>query len=181
MRNLYFIGIILFLFSCSGQKTNDANEQMADSASVESVDESSAEDVQDDESEAQEETATEDSEDEVYIEDDDEAVPDNIVSKLVGSIGDYEVTMFYNFNTKEGSYYYNDRPNSKFKLVTKRYANAIQHFNGIYEKHIVLEEYTAKGNHTGTFDGIEYLNEYQGTFTNSKGEEFDFNLVAQDE
>lgn len=33
----------------------------------------------------------------------------------------------------------------------------------------------------GTFDGIEYLDEYQGTFTNSKGEEFDFYLVVENE
>ena len=46
---------------------------------------------------------------------------------------------------------------------------------------VVLDEYSPKGNHTGTFDG--HLQGrgggYAGTFTNAKGETFTFDLMEQ--
>ena len=94
------------------------------------------------------------------------------VVKSTGHIGPYEVTMFIDTDyTKEGDevgyYYYNDRPNTHFKLVMREYTA----LNAQGTMLLVLEERSPKGKHTGTFRGNKENRGggYEGTFTNSKG------------
>ena len=46
---------------------------------------------------------------------------------------------------------------------------------------LVLKEYTKDGHHTGTFDGFLEMRggSYHGTFTNSKGKKYKFELIKQ--
>lgn len=99
-----------------------------------------------------------------------------------GHIGPYAITFFmdasvFTAGEEVGRYYYNDRPNSVFtlKLVSNEAINA----KG--SMHVVLKEYTANGNHTGTFDGQYECRGggYEGTFTNSKGKKFRFELMEK--
>ena len=50
------------------------------------------------------------------------------------------------------------------------------HLGGFHE--VVLHEYTARGNHTGTFKGrvVTRGEGFSGTFVNSKGQSFPFDL-----
>jgi hypothetical protein len=95
-----------------------------------------------------------------------------------GKIGQYKVTLvFYTFNFDKGDvagyYYYNDRPKTRFKLVCRKNEGDPRGFNTL-----VLDEYTPKGKNTGTFRGtLEGRGDgFYGTFTNSKGERFKFDL-----
>ena len=107
---------------------------------------------------------------------------DNPLQRFEGNIGPFAITLFWNpsdFGEGDtvGNYYYNDRPNSVFtlKLVTNEAVNA----KG--SMHVVLKEYTAKGNHTGTFDGQYEARGggFEGTFTTSKGKEYHFELIEK--
>lgn len=99
-----------------------------------------------------------------------------------GTIGPYAITFFRNpadmgEGDEVGYYYYNDRPNSIFKLIQVENTP----INAKGSMHVVLKEYTANGNHTGTFDG-QYESRgggYVGTFTNSKGDKFHFELMEK--
>ncbi|MBO4328669.1 MAG: hypothetical protein J5831_04555 [Bacteroidales bacterium] len=99
-------------------------------------------------------------------------------SKYEGKIGPYDITMTIEFSSHDGDsigyYYYNSRPNTLFKLVQTQ----MEAINIHGSMHIVLDEYTPKGNHTGTFDGqFECRGDYfGGTFTNSKGKKYEFDL-----
>ena len=102
--------------------------------------------------------------------------------KFEGHIGPYAITFFmdasvFTAGEEVGHYYYNDRPGSVFtlKLVSNEAVNA----KG--SMHVVLKEFTANGNHTGTFDGQYECRGggYEGTFTNSKGKKFHFKLMEQ--
>ncbi len=109
--------------------------------------------------------------------------------KYVGKIGEYAITMYFNPNAFEqdscGYYIYNDRPKTHFRLKIKHYeAKMREDATGMpvaWGHHYILEEYTPKGNHTGTFDGIamQMGDTFDGIFTNMKGERFDFQLVQQ--
>lgn len=105
----------------------------------------------------------------------------NAQSKHTGKIGQYEITMYLGLDSHDGDsvgyYFYNDRPNTHFKLVQTE----LEAINIHGSMHLVLKEYTPKGNHTGTFDGqYECRGGYfGGTFTNSKGKEFEFELWDQ--
>lgn len=107
---------------------------------------------------------------------------DNPLLCSEGKIGPYAVTFFRNpadigVGDEVGYYYYNDRPNSIFKLILVE--NVAINTKG--SMHVVLKEYTAKGNHTGTFDGQYECRGggYVGTFTNSKGQKYHFELMEK--
>ena len=100
--------------------------------------------------------------------------------KFTGKIGPYAITLFVNLeyadeDAEVGYYYYNDRPKSRFTLRLVEYAA----INAKGSMHLVLKEYSPKGNHTGTFNGQRELrgDGYEGTFTNRKGEKFHFELM----
>jgi hypothetical protein len=98
--------------------------------------------------------------------------------EFTGKIGEYEITMKIDFADFDGDsigyYYYNSRPQTLFKLVQTEFKAINTHGS----MHVVLDEYTPKGNHTGTFDGqFECRGDsFKGTFTNSKGKKFEFEL-----
>ena len=111
-----------------------------------------------------------------------EAGEEKSLPQFDGHIGPYAITFFmdasvFTAGEEVGRYYYNDRPNSVFtlKLVSNEAINA----KG--SMHVVLNEYTANGNHTGTFDGQYECRGggYEGTFTNSKGKKFRFELMEK--
>lgn len=104
------------------------------------------------------------------------------VVKSTGHIGPYEVTMFIDTDyTKEGDevgyYYYNDRPNTHFKLVMREYTA----LNAQGTMLLVLDERSPKGKRTGTFRGNKENRGggYEGTFTNSKGQKYKFELMEE--
>ena len=102
-------------------------------------------------------------------------------SKYTGKIGEYDITMFIKLSSHDGDsigyYYYDSRPKTLFKLVQ----TDMEAINIHGSMHVVLDEYTPKGNHTGTFDGqLECRgSSFEGTFTNSKGKKFSFELWEQ--
>lgn len=107
---------------------------------------------------------------------------DNPLLCSEGKIGPYAVTFYRNpadigVGDEVGYYYYNDRPNSIFKLILVENTP----INAKGSMHVVLKEYTAKGNHTGTFDGQYECRGggYSGTFTNSKGQKYHFELMEK--
>ena len=113
---------------------------------------------------------------------DTEVEGDDPLLRSEGKIGPYAVTFFRNpadigAGDEVGYYYYNDRPNSLFKLILVE--NSAINAKG--SMHVVLKEYTENGNHTGTFDGQYECRGggYQGTFTNSKGKKFHFELMEK--
>lgn len=99
---------------------------------------------------------------------------------LEGQIGPYAITMYLqdlslmDESDIVGYYFYNDRPHSKFKLKMV----SMVAVNAKGSMRLVLNEYTPKGFHSGTFNGqYECRGDYySGTFTNSKGKKFDFTL-----
>lgn len=102
--------------------------------------------------------------------------------KFTGKIGPYAITFFVNLeyadeDSEVGYYYYNDRPKNHFTLRLVEYAA----INAKGSMHLKLKEFSPKGNHTGTFDGQRELrgDGYVGTFTNSKGEKYKFELMQQ--
>ncbi|MBQ9579231.1 MAG: ankyrin repeat domain-containing protein [Ottowia sp.] len=97
-------------------------------------------------------------------------------TKYVGSIGPYPVTLFLDLRAGGewvGRYFYDKRPQSVFRL--KAVKNEA-HLGGFHE--VVLREYTARDHHTGTFTGrvVTRGEGFSGTFVNSKGQSFPFNL-----
>lgn len=92
-----------------------------------------------------------------------------------GKIGDYPITMFLNIKDEDfvGCYYYDNRPYSVFKLQA---TSNTPHPDGWND--VVYQEYTMKGNNSGSFSGrLEGRGDgFTGTFTNSKGKNFPFEL-----
>ena len=105
---------------------------------------------------------------------------DDYDQELVGKIGPYSVSMYLeDLSSKDegdfiGYYFYDERPNSYLHL---RIASMVP-INATGSMRLVLEEYTEKGLHSGTFKGqYECRGDYySGTFTNSKGQKFEFIL-----
>ena len=103
----------------------------------------------------------------------------NAGETLKGKIGPYAITMHIDlYGGKEGqfigTYYYNDRPRTKFrlKLVKMEVINLHGSMN------VVLKEYAPNGKQTGTFNG-QYEGRgsyYEGTFTNNQGKKYKFEL-----
>ena len=117
--------------------------------------------------------------DDLEDEDVDEEEEDD-VQLLEGTIGRYPITMRLNSlsgcddGDYVGHYVYDERPGSKFSLQIV----SMEAINTKGSMHLVLKEYTSKGNHTGTFRGQYECrgDHYSGTFINSKGEKFEFEL-----
>ncbi len=105
---------------------------------------------------------------------------DDYDQELLGKIGPYSVSMYLeDLSSKDvgdfiGYYVYDERPNSYLHL---RIASMVP-VNATGSMRLVLEEYTEKGLHSGTFKGqYECRGDYySGTFTNSKGQKFEFIL-----
>lgn len=104
--------------------------------------------------------------------------------KFTGKIGPYAITLFMLPNDVDkdaevGYYYYNDRPKTHFTLQLVDYTA----INAKGSMHLELKEFSPRGNHTGTFDGQRELrgDGYVGTFTNSKGKKYHFELMQQHE
>ena len=100
--------------------------------------------------------------------------------KFTGKIGPFAITLFLDLRNAEendevGYYYYNDRPKTHFKLVLVEY----EAINASGSMHLLLKEFSPKGNHTGTFDGQRECrgSSYEGTFTNSQGKQYSFELM----
>ena len=78
-------------------------------------------------------------------------------------------------------------PEYEAKLAAKRAEKAAAReakyaaINAKGSMHLVLKEFSPRGNHTGTFDGQRELrgDGYVGTFTNSKGKKYHFELMQQ--
>ena len=112
----------------------------------------------------------------------DEMPGDNPLQQFGGNIGPYAITLFWNpadFGVGDtvGNYYYNDRPNSVFTL--ELVVNEAVNDKG--SMHVVLKEFTANGNHTGTFDGQYECRggAFEGTFTTTKGKKYHFELMEK--
>jgi len=159
--------------------TGCGQKPAADSKSAEAEEQAAPTAVEAVETETAEETAVEDADEATAPADGDEASG----TKFLGKIGPFDVTLTMG-NLAEadegdevGSYYYNDRPATKFVLKLKHFETV--NLSGTMQ--VVLDEYSPKGNHTGTFDG--HLQGrgggYAGTFTNAKGETFTFDLMEQ--
>lgn len=110
---------------------------------------------------------------------------DNSV-KCTGKIGPYDITMFIDPSVEDGYagyYFYNERPKTRFTLKVQDYETLYKDdamgMPTAWGFRMKIFEYTPKGNHTGTFEGIFYNNgdQFTGTFTNRKGEEFKFQLT----
>ena len=104
----------------------------------------------------------------------------DIEETLEGHIGPYTITMNLDdlsdadVGDFAGYYYYNDRPQSKFRLKIVDYVAV----NAKGSMKLVMKEYSPKGSHTGTFNGQYECrgSYYAGTFTNSKGQKFKFEV-----
>ncbi|MBR5655257.1 MAG: hypothetical protein IKW98_01035 [Prevotella sp.] len=101
-------------------------------------------------------------------------------TKFAGKIGPYAITLFlyppvWNEGEVAGYYYYDERPKTHFTLKLVKH----EAVNTKGSMHMVMKEYTPKGNHTGTFDGQRELrgDSFKGTFTNSRGKKYKFELV----
>lgn len=93
-------------------------------------------------------------------------------TRLKGSIGQYQVTIVIDESTYNGYYYYNSRPNTKFKLKCVRKKNTFNNYSGNYSDDVVIQEYSPKGVNTGTFRGsisgaVGRGLSFGGTFTNN--------------
>lgn len=109
---------------------------------------------------------------------------------LKGTIGKYPITMVFTSNYwddgLQGYYYYNSRPKTHFTLKCKKHELEDSNNLTYVQYGVILEEYTPKGNHTGTFEGVLFnragvSTTYSGTFTNSKGKTFEFMVQHQDQ
>lgn len=99
--------------------------------------------------------------------------------ELTGNIGPYAIKMFLKIDSFQegnevGYYYYVKYPKNVFKLKLVEMVA----INAKGSMHIVLDEYTSKGVHSGSFTGqYECRGDYySGIFTNSKGKQFKFKL-----
>ena len=109
------------------------------------------------------------------------AAPAMDESAWSGNIGPYQITMYlYGDNWRKGEiigyYYYNDRPKYMFKLKVA----TCETINAKGTMKLVLKEYTHDGKNTGTFNGTCDMfrgHYYGGTFTNSKGQKYKFELM----
>lgn len=118
-----------------------------------------------------------------------EVTRENEYMVMNGHIGPYAATMYiegFSGKNLKGYYVYNDRPNVKFRLKCVKHvmtdSNNLTYVN--YE--VRLEEYTPKGNHTGTFVGsfcnrAGQYTQFTGTFTNVRNKKkFDFEFLNND-
>ena len=99
-----------------------------------------------------------------------------------GTIGDFKIkvclsihdVVYAEVGDSVGYYYYNDRPKTKFTLRLKEF-NEKWNENLSVSYHIILNEHTPKGFNSGTFDDwTSGMYDYNGTFTNNQGKEYNF-------
>ena len=99
-----------------------------------------------------------------------------------GTIGDFKIKVCISIRNVDysevgdsvGYYYYIDRPKTKFTLRLKEFDKKWNE-NLTVSYHIILNEHTPKGFNSGTFDGwTSGMCDYNGTFKNSQGKEYDF-------
>lgn len=109
--------------------------------------------------------------------------------ELKGTIGEYAVTMNLIWPGRKsgpaGTYRYDSRPNSIFTLKYAEYGESDSDNLTWVEQNVVIEEYTAAGNMTGTFRGSIYnragcYTSFAGTFTNGSGKTFEFDLINKE-
>ena len=105
---------------------------------------------------------------------------DSDLDEMEGNIGPYSITMqLHDLSDVDegdfvGYYYYNERPQSKFSLKVVK----MEAINTKGSMQLIMKEYTPQGTHSGTFNGQYECRGYyyKGTFTNSKGQKFDFKV-----
>lgn len=89
-----------------------------------------------------------------------------------GTIGNSQITLYFEKDdSNNGYYYYNPRPEARFTLncVESSHEDA-------YTVNVVINETAPNGKQTGTFTGQRSASSFKGTFTNYKGQKFDFEL-----
>lgn len=102
------------------------------------------------------------------------------VTQMSGSIGPYPVTLFLDYETCEGYYYYNDRPKAIFRLDCVRQETEEIGVGRISKTIRLKEYYTKNGKNTGIFDGYLEMAAGRGelltgTFTNTtNGNKYEF-------
>lgn len=102
------------------------------------------------------------------------------VCKMTGNIGPYPVTLFLDYETCEGYYYYNDRPKAIFRLDCARQETGFSNDFRISKTVRLKEYYTQNGKNTGIFDGWLEMAAGRGealigTFTNTtNGKKYEF-------
>lgn len=167
IRKLLLVAVVaLALVGCTGSSKKQAKQVEEPTISEETTE--VAEDIED-------ETP---SVDETFIE----------VLEMKGNIGEYPITMNFIWRSDcgdAGSYHYDSRPNSNFTLKYESIELVDTDYLTFREQHAVVNEYTAAGNHTGTFDGTIYnqagrYTTFDGTFTNAQGEQFEFSVANYD-
>lgn len=106
----------------------------------------------------------------------------NGMVKLTGKIGPYRVVMFLDIKDCSddehfGYYYYVNNPQTTFRLVLK----SVDVINLKGSMKLVMSEYTSKGFNSGNFYGqYECRSDYfVGTFINSKGQKYGFELSGE--
>jgi hypothetical protein len=109
---------------------------------------------------------------------------------FAGSIGPYKIHMVLN-DQMQGYYYYDNRPNSHFKLVVSSNRNCSdgEHGPGEACSKLTLQEYAPGGKNSGQFVGT-YLSsyaygsvgsEFTGVFTNkSNGKRYSFEVYCSE-
>lgn len=109
---------------------------------------------------------------------------------FAGSIGPYKIHMVLN-DQMQGYYYYDNRPNSHFKLVVSSNRNCSdgEHGHGEACSKLTLQEYAPGGKNSGQFVGT-YLSsyaygsvgsEFTGVFTNkSNGKRYSFEVYCSE-
>ena len=105
------------------------------------------------------------------------AIASKLPTKYVGGIGPYPVTLFLDARArageKAGHYFYDHRPDSVFNLEMVKNEGDPEGF-----QEVILHEYTPRGMQSGVFTGRVATrgDGFSGTFVNSRGQSFPFEL-----
>lgn len=96
-----------------------------------------------------------------------------------GEVGTYPITMYLKKDdSASGYYYYDRRPESRFALKCAKCTPQSENSGNLVVNNVVINESNAKGRHTGTFVGKLDGSSFWGTFTNYKGQQFEFRLYV---
>lgn len=101
---------------------------------------------------------------------------------MKGNIGPHKITFYMEkFEGYSGFYYYDQYPKNIYKLKTVKEWDFESNNMSWFSQKQIMEEYTKDGKKTGTFEGTFYNaagrgSNYEGDFTNSKGEKFKFSV-----
>lgn len=181
-----FISLLFFivaLTSCTNNKEKSAPlpniDSLVDAKVAEKLNEAAIDQVIEHEGLGEEDESNPDELDNAEDEDS-EDWEDIDLEEMEGKIGPYSITMqLHDLSDVDegdfvGYYYYNERPQSKFSLKVV----SMVAINTKGSMQLVMKEYTPGGKHSGTFNGQYECrgSYYAGTFTNSKGQKFDFKV-----